>query len=228
MIARLHIKINVSKDKDRGGIMKIKKITCGIIENNNYILIKENDCLIVDLSDFDIIDKFIENSELNVLGVLLTHTHWDHLLGVEKFVEKYKVPVYLSSNRPNYIMDANFDYTIKKYGINTRFDIDKIDIKYLDEGKQNIGNFEFFVIDTPGHTTCSIVYYFMTEKVMFTGDFLFKKTIGITNTRLSNKDQMKESLKKIKTYPNDIIIYPGHGENTNLKYEKIHNRYLNK
>jgi len=208
--------------------MEIKKIICGVITNNNYILIKGNDCLIVDLSDFESIDKVIEESKLNVLGVLLTHTHWDHLLGVEKFVEKYKVPVYLSSNRPNYIMDANFDYTIKKYGIRTRFDIDKIEMKYLDEGKQKIGNFEFFVIDTPGHTTCSIVYYFQTEKVMFTGDFLFKNTIGITNTQLSNKEQMKESLKKIKVYPSDVTVYPGHGENTNLKHEKIHNRFLNR
>jgi len=208
--------------------MKVKKITCGIIENNNYILIKGNDCIIVDLSDFETINEYIEKSELNVLGILLTHTHWDHLLGVDKFVDKYKVPVYLSSSRPNYIMDADFDYTIKKYGIRTRFDIDKIHIKYLDEGRQKIGNFEFFVIETPGHTTCSIVYYFPIDKVMFTGDFLFKKTIGITNTQLSNKEQMKESLKKIKTYPNDVTIYPGHGEDTNLKYEKIHNRYLNR
>lgn len=206
--------------------MHIKKITCGIIDNNNYILIKGNNCLIIDLSDFNSIDKVIKESNLNVLGVLLTHTHWDHLLGVEKFVEKYNVPIYLSSNRPNYITDANFDYTIKKYGIKTNFDTDKIDLKYLREGEQNIKEFKFFVIDTPGHTTCSIVYYFQSEKAMFTGDFLFKGTIGITNTQLSDKKQMKESLKKIKIYPSDINVYPGHGENTNLKYEKIHNVYL--
>ena len=208
--------------------MKIKKIICGMIDNNNYILIKGNDCLVVDISDFDKIDEFIKDSNLNVLGVLLTHTHWDHLLGVDKFVEKYKVPVYLSSNRPNYILDADFDYTIKKYGMKKKFDMEKIDIQYLNEGKHNIENFEFFVIDTPGHTTCSIVYYFLEEKTMFTGDFLFKETIGITNTQLSNKKQMLESLTKIKKYPNDINIYPGHGENTNLKFEKIHNRYLNR
>jgi len=208
--------------------MKIKKIICGTIDNNNYILIKGNDCLVVDISDFDKIDEFIKNSNLNVLGVLLTHTHWDHLLGVDKFVDKYKVPVYLSSNRPNYILDADFDYTIKKYGMKIKFDMEKIDIQYLNEGKHNIENFEFFVIDTPGHTTCSIVYYFLEEKTMFTGDFLFKETIGITNTQLSNKKQMLESLTKIKKYPNDISIYPGHGENTNLKFEKIHNRYLNR
>ena len=208
--------------------MKIKKIICGMIDNNNYILIKGNDCLVVDISDFDKIDEFIKDSNLNVLGVLLTHTHWDHLLGVDKFVDKYKVPVYLSSNRPNYILDADFDYTIKKYGMKIKFDMEKIDIQYLNEGKHNIENFEFFVIDTPGHTTCSIVYYFLEEKTMFTGDFLFKETIGITNTQLSNKKQMLESLTKIKKYPNDINIYPGHGENTNLKFEKIHNRYLNR
>ena len=207
--------------------MKIKKIICGKIENNNYVLIKGNDCLIVDISDFEKIDEFIEGSKLNVLGVLLTHTHWDHLLGVEKFVDKYKVPVFISSSRPNYIVDAGFDYTVKRYEVKVKFDIDKLDIKYLDEGKYRIGNFRFSVIDTPGHTSCSVSYYFKAEKAMFTGDFLFKQTIGITTTQLSNLEQMRDSLDTIKSYPGDIHIYPGHGENTNLKYEKIHNRYLN-
>ena len=206
--------------------MIVEKITCGIIENNNYILIKENNCLIIDLSDFQSVDNYIKKSKLNVIGILLTHTHWDHLLGVEKFVEKYQAPVYLSSNRPNYILDANFDYTIKKYGIKTKFNIDKINLVYLEEGHHKIGDFNFSIINTPGHTSCSVVYYFEDEKFMFTGDFLFKRTIGITNTQLSNKEEMKKSLEKIKIYPNDITIYPGHGEISTLGYEKIHNRFL--
>jgi glyoxylase-like metal-dependent hydrolase (beta-lactamase superfamily II) len=206
--------------------MKIEKITCGIINNNNYILIKGNNCLIVDLSDFSAIDKYIESSTLNVVGILLTHTHWDHLFGVEEFVKKYNVPVYLSSNRPNYFLDADFDYTIKKYGIRTHFNPDNIELIYLDEGDYSIDEFQFSVIDVPGHTSCSIVYYFVGEKIMFTGDFLFRETIGITNTLLSNKKDMENSLKKIKLYPDDITIYPGHGQSTNLKFEKLHNRFL--
>ena len=206
--------------------MEIEKINCGIIENNNYILIKKKNCLIVDLSDFQSIDKYIEDKKLKVIGVLLTHTHWDHLLGVEKFLEKYNAPVYLSSNRPNYILDANFNYTIKKYGIKTKFNIDKIKLIYLSEGAHRVGDFDFTIIDTPGHTSCSVVYYFIDDKVMFTGDFLFKGTIGITNTQLSNKDDMKKSLKKIKLYPDETTIYPGHGESTTLKHEKIYNIYL--
>jgi glyoxylase-like metal-dependent hydrolase (beta-lactamase superfamily II) len=61
---------------------------------------------------------------------------------------------------------------------------------------------------------------------MFTGDFLFRETICITNTLLSNKKDMENSLKKIKSYPDDITIYPGHGQSTNLKFEKLHNRFL--
>ncbi|MCK5780837.1 MAG: MBL fold metallo-hydrolase [Psychrilyobacter sp.] len=208
--------------------MEIVKVICGIIKNNNYIVIEDNRCMIIDLSEFKAIDDFITKNNLEVEGVLLTHTHWDHLLGVEEFVKKYKVPVYISSNRPNYIHDAGFDYTIEKYGFKTKFDQSKIDIKYLDCGKQNIGIFEFEVIDVPGHTTCSIVYYFNKENLMFTGDFLFKGTIGITNTQLSNKNQMIESLEKIKKYQDNISVYPGHGENTTLEYEKMHNSYLNR
>ena len=206
--------------------MRIEKITCGIIDNNNYILIKGNNCLIVDLSDFSAIDKYIESSTLNVVGILLTHTHWDHLFGVEEFVKKYNVPVYLSSNRPNYFLDADFDYTIKKYGIRTHFNPDNMELIFLDEGDYSVDEFQFSVIDVPGHTSCSIVYYFVGEKTMFTGDFLFRETIGITNTLLSNKKDMENSLKKIKLYPDDITIYPGHGQSTNLKFEKLHNRFL--
>jgi len=131
-------------------------------------------------------------------------------------IEKLKSP----------ILDANFDYTIKKYGIKTKFNIDKINLVYLEEGNHKIGDFNFSIINTPGHTSCSVVYYFEDEKFMFTGDFLFKRTIGITNTQLSNKEDMKKSLEKIKPYPNDITIYPGHGEISTLGYEKIHNRFL--
>jgi glyoxylase-like metal-dependent hydrolase (beta-lactamase superfamily II) len=208
--------------------MKIEKITCGIIDNNNYILIKDNNCLIVDLSDFPAIDSYIENTNLNVLGVLLTHTHWDHLIGVEEFVQKYDVPVYLTSNRPNYFLDADFDYTINKYGIKTKFDIEKINLIYLDNGSHSIREFHFDIIATPGHTSCSVVYYFINEKIMFTGDFLFKETIGITNTLLSNRSDMGKSLEKIKTYPDDTTIYPGHGPSTTLKHEKVFNQYFHK
>ena len=62
---------------------------------------------------------------------------------------------------------------------------------------------------------------------MFTGDFLFKETVGRTDLEYGNLNEMKESIKKIKKYDNDIVIYPGHGEKTTLGYEKENNEYFN-
>jgi len=205
--------------------MNLKEITCGIIKNNNYIIEKDGKCLILDLSDFEAINDYIEKNSLEPIGVLLTHTHWDHLLGVDDFIKRYDIPVYIGSNRPNYIWDAGFSYTINKYGLETKFS-DSINLITLDEGNHTVEGIDFEVINVPGHTSCSIVYYFKKEKWMFTGDFLFKGTIGITTTALSDKEEMKNSLNKIKAYDNDIEIYPGHGHTTTLGYEKKTNMYL--
>lgn len=97
----------------------------------------------------------------------------------------------------------------------------------LDESLYNVGPFCFKVIYTLGHTLDSITFYFPNEKLMFTGDFLFRKTIGRTDFYNSNERLMIESLKKIIIY-NDITIYPGHGEITTIEYEKENNPFIRK
>lgn len=88
-----------------------------------------------------------------------------------------------------------------------------------------IGPFTFDVIYTKGHTNDSVTYYFKNENAMFTGDFLFKGTIGRTDLGGNDKD-MKQSLDKIKKFKDDIDVYPGHGPKTTLKYEKENNFFL--
>lgn len=103
---------------------------------------------------------------------------------------------------------------------------DKLILKNPKETIYNIGPFSFIVIYTKGHTNDSITYYFKEEKVMFTGDFLFKETIGRTDLPSGNQNEMFKSLNKIKSYPGDTKIYPGHGPSTTLKYEKENNYFL--
>lgn len=86
--------------------------------------------------------------------------------------------------------------------------------------------FKFKVIYTKGHTADSVTFYFEEEKAMFTGDFIFKENIGRTDLPTGNIEDMRQSLKIIKNYPNDITIYPGHGPKTNLKQEKEKNYFL--
>ena len=94
------------------------------------------------------------------------------------------------------------------------------------EGTYHLGPFYFQVIFTKGHTSDSVTYYFPKEQAMFTGDFLFKGTIGRTDLPTGNIDEMNKSLNIIKEYPNNITIYPGHGDITTLENEKENNYYL--
>jgi len=116
-----------------------------------------------------------------VIGVIVTHHHFDHIGALNEFDKKL-------------ILD--------RYN--------------LEEKKYNIDNFKFQVIYTPGHKEDCITIYFKEEKIMFTGDFIFKGTIGRTDLEGGNYLDMINSLNKISKYDKDIIVYPGHGDKTTL------------
>jgi len=97
----------------------------------------------------------------------------------------------------------------------------------LEHNTHNTNSFNYEVIETPGHTSDSITFYFKEDKVMFTGDFLFFNMIGRCDLDSSSITDMKASLKKIKKYPDDITILPGHGIGTKLGEEKqLFNSYF--
>ena len=101
-------------------------------------------------------------------------------------------------------------------------------LKYdnLVEKNYHIGPFNFEVIYMKGHSNDLVVFYFKEEKVMFVGDFIFKDSIGRMDLPGGNEIDMYNSLKKLKKYPSDITLYPGHGDKTTLSYELKNNYYL--
>lgn len=99
-----------------------------------------------------------------------------------------------------------------------------IDYKYKD-GFYKINDFEFNIIHTPGHKEDCITIYFEKEKIMFTGDFIFKNSIGRMDLEGGSISDMKKSLKLILKYDDDIVIYAGHGNDTTLKNEKNNFKY---
>lgn len=173
-------------------LMNIKTLVVGYLEENCYILSKNNNCIVVDPGDE--IDKILESiGNMNVNAILITHYHFDHIGSLSDLKEKYNVNVYDYNN---------IGQTI------------------------NIGDFIFDVIDTKGHTADSVSFYFKDENVMFTGDFLFKESIGRCDFDNSNQSDMIKSIGKIKSFDKSIKIYPGHGENTTLQYELENNIFL--
>lgn len=107
------------------------------------------------------------------------------------------------------------------------FDKDIVyDYNKLEEKKYNIGSFKIKVIYTPGHTSDSISYYFEDINSLFCGDFIFYESIGRCDLPTGDFEIMNKSIDKIKKYPKDMIIYPGHGKKTILGYEIKNNIYL--
>ena len=86
-------------------------------------------------------------------------------------------------------------------------------------------NIGFDVISVPGHSNDSVIYYFKSEKVMFVGDFIFLNSIGRTDLPTGSDKDMQRSLELISKYPDDIVLYPGHGDAANLGYEKNNFKY---
>ena len=174
--------------------MKIKIFPLGIFQANCYILNINEDYLIIDPGAEA--NKIKENIIGKVCGILITHSHDDHIGALKEIHDEYDCHIYEYDN-------------------------------VFENKIYNVGPFSFKVIYTLGHTLDSITFYFPKEKMMFTGDFLFKGTIGRTDFYNSDTELMLESLKKIITY-NDIKIYTGHGDMTTLEQEKEENPYLKK
>lgn len=169
--------------------MKVERLVLGPLDNNCYILIKDDKCLVVDpATDFERIKNNIKDYQL--CGILVTHHHFDHVGALSQLKDFYQVPV--------------IDYN----------------------NNMKIDNFDFQIINTPGHTSDSISFYFPLEKMMFVGDFVFKNSIGRTDLETGSNADMKKSLELLKTYNDHITLYPGHGETTNLGYEKEFNMYF--
>ncbi len=131
-----------------------------------------------------------------ILAILVTHVHFDHIGALREFLNE------------NHKLDV-----YKKSNLS--------ELKPV-----SIGKFQFVPILTPGHSSDSISYYFETEKVMFTGDFLFRDTVGRCDLPTGDTAAMQASLEKISQYPDDITLYPGHGDITTLAREKEKNFYL--
>ena len=176
--------------------VKIDFIKVGYLKTNCYLLEKSNNYLLIDPGeDLPKIDNFIKGK--NIVGILATHSHFDHIASINDLVKKYNYKVYNDTN--------------------------------LKEGINKIGDFKFELIQTPGHTMDSITIYFRKEKMMFTGDFLFKGTIGRCDLAGGNYQLMSKSIDIIKNYDNDIKIFPGHGvikNSTIPKYNKIYNKSI--
>ena len=170
------------------------------------------------------IKSFIEENSLDIKYLINTHCHIDHILGCRFVKEKYN-PVYYIPEKDLPLYD-NADKQAEMFGV-TLGKLPKID-KYLTEDERIIlGNESFSNLFTPGHTPGEFSLYFDESKFCITGDVLFREGIGRTDLYGGDYNTLIESIKfKLFSLPDDILIYPGHGDESTIGYEKLHNPFL--
>ncbi len=204
--------------------MHYYRVVNGIHPNNTYLVYNDrNDCIIIDpsLGEKEI-DKMITNCNFNVVGILLTHAHYDHIFSVDYFVDKYDVDVYCSKNCSEFIKDSTKN--LSKTSNNAPYEMIVKAKPIIVNDDFKINDFEIKIMRTYGHSQTCLTYFI--DEFAFTGDFLFKNTIGRCNLYSSSQISMNESLRNFAKLETNYQILPGHGETTTLKEELEHNPYL--
>lgn len=203
--------------------MKIKKIEPGFGCANTYIIFDEKsmDGVMIDPGGrADLLQDAAGG--INIKYIFLTHAHFDHIGALEKIAEKTGAPVVTHEAEALSLTDTRYNLcTFAGVSENRR----EADITVKDGDVIKVGDIEFKFIHTPGHTRGGMCI-FAGEKDLITGDTLFKGTVGRTDFLGGSHEILLESVKKLALFDDDITIYPGHGEESNIGFEKRNNPYI--
>lgn len=170
------------------------------------------------------IDDFIENSKIQIEGIYCTHCHPDHIAGVKYFQKQYKAPFYVHGHELS-ILEA-YPMWAPMLGFDPG-DQPRPD-GYVKDGQSiEVGQYHFKVIPTPGHTPGGICLHCQSQKLLFSGDTLFHRSVGRTDFPGGNTDQLITSIQEnLFTLPEDTLVYCGHGDETKIGEEKDMNPFV--
>ncbi len=204
--------------------MQIIPITDGGFWANSYILTMDGKtAVVIDPSAPKLIAE-LEKRGLQVTHVLLTHCHFDHVYEVSELQENgAKV---LCSVEEKLLVGTPADLA-KRFGVPCNpYQVDEV---FQDGEEKNIGGIFVKAILTPGHTAGSCCYLVTAKdggRYLFTGDTLFKESIGRTDFSTGNSSEMRDSLRKLSVLEGDMPVYAGHGDPTTLERERKNNPFL--
>ena len=211
--------------------LKISKIGVTELAQNCRVLFDDSKCVVIDPGgDVKKIIEFLEYNKLNCSEIWLTHSHFDHCGGVKELKEITNAKLYGDSKEK--LFRQNVTETLKLYGM-----FDAINNKLLQNCPEPdvytdsldalyIGNLEFKIISTPGHSPGHISFYCENENVLISGDVIFSGSIGRTDLPGGNHGLLLQTIKnKIFTLPDITKIMPGHGPDTTVGDEKNNNQF---
>jgi hydroxyacylglutathione hydrolase len=202
----------------------VEQVPLGPIGTNAYVVRSD-----VSAPEAVVIDPSGDATELRLLlarlgarctGILLTHGHWDHLVGVADLAEGTGAPVYMAEAERQLLEDprafAPAAVTVRAY---------TPDVVLHGGESVELAGMTFDVVSVPGHSPAHLAYH--ADGALLSGDVLFAGSVGRTDLPGADWDTLVSSIRLLfDTYPPETVVYPGHGPTTTLGDELVHNPFL--
>lgn len=202
--------------------MPIAKFALGPLETNCYVVNNDKEAVVIDVGgDPAPIRRYLEERDVKLIAICLTHKHFDHTYGVAELAAVTGAPVYASRH------DACLDNTESvRGGIWGLPLVPPYACEDIPTGEHSFGALQFTILETPGHTPGGISLYYPAEQAVFTGDALFFRSIGRTDFPGGDQATLLRSIReRLFTLPEETHVYPGHGGATTLGDERRQNAF---
>ena len=204
-----------------------------MLQENCYVVSDETrQCVIIDCGAYYEAERkalvaYINDEHLQPVHLLVTHGHLDHNFGNNTVYETFGLQPEVSE--ADLKMMENLASQAKTfYQLDLNYNFPAVGRTFQPNEVINFGNHQLSVIETPGHSRGSVTFYCKEENVAFTGDTLFKTSIGRTDFPGGSMFQIINSLRLLAQLPDNTIVYPGHGEPTSIGWELAHNPYMDR
>lgn len=211
-------------------MLEIRQFTFNPVQENTYVIFNgKGACAIIDpgcyfSSEYKELTDFIQSGNLSPKCLLNTHCHLDHVFGNREVAKRYGLKLQLHKNEEKLLKAApsygdQWGLPFKNY---------EGELVFLEEGDEVKLNEDVLkVILLPGHSPGSIGFYNEAGKFLIGGDVLFRESIGRTDLPMGDHATLLSSIKeKLFLLPGDVTVYPGHGPETTIGYEKLNNPFL--
>ena len=213
-------------------MITVKRFTCNMLAENCYVVSDDtNEAVIIDCGvmyedEGTAIIQYIRDNNLNPLHLLCTHGHFDHCMGNGVIYKEFHLKPEVH-HEDQYLMENMAQQTADILGVALPMEVPPVG-KYLsDSDVITFGNHTLRILHTPGHTLGGVTYYCKEEGIAFSGDTLFRMSIGRTDFEGGSYEQIVHSLQEVLAkLPADTKVYPGHGPETTIADEIRYNPYM--
>lgn len=214
-------------------MLKIQTFEVNPLHENCYVVSDDTkECVIIDCGAFteseqEAIITYINKNGLKPVHNLGTHGHLDHHFGDAAILSAFNLLPEVSDG-DEVLMQHPKEAALQMLGMDLNIDLPAGELRLTENNTISFGSHTFRIIRTPGHSRGSVSFYCAEENVLFTGDTLFKGSIGRTDFPGGSMFQIISSLRELAQLPDTTIVYPGHGSQTSIGFELAHNPYMDR